>query len=598
MDDDPFAALHAFDDSRRLTGANRYYPLPAVVLVPRGPAADDGAAHGRWIALVLSLASALGWEEPLPRVHAHAAGVMLAFAAPPDLLFTATEVNEWAWERAAAAHPRQAECGFEPAHPARDDAVAHFTARAAAERSRPLARLVAAAAWRGVPLLDDDDSVSVGEGAGSVVFARAALPLAMDLPWPQLHAVPKVLITGSNGKTTTTRLLAAMAAAAGHVAGFCSTEGVVIAGQTVLAGDYAGPAGARAVLRHPAVTVALLETARGGILRRGLAMQRADVAIVTNVSADHLGEYGIDTLADIARTKLVLAHALGGQGHLVLNGQDETLLRTAVMQRHAAAAPWALFAREHDAPLPQALRARGGSTCGALAGRLLLSLAGVEHDLGAIADMPLTLDGAAAFQIENLAAAALTAALLGWPLDAVRATLLRFGASPQDNPGRLQRWQHRGATVLMDYAHNPDGLAQLLTVARALQPHRLGLLLGQAGNRSDEAIADLARTAAGFAPDRVIVKELPGMLRGRPLGEVPAIIEAALLSAGLAPQHLRRQADEDAAAQELLAWARPGDVVVLPVHTAAVRERLLPLKHGAPSGADAGAVVSGDDQGG
>ena len=598
MDDDPSAALHAFDDSRRLTGANRYYPLPAVVLVPRGPAADDGAAHGRWIALVLSLASALGWEEPLPRVHAHAAGVMLAFAAPPDLLFTATEVNEWAWERAAAAHPRQAECGFEPAHPARDDAVAHFTARAAAERSRPLARLVAAAAWRGVPLLDDDDCVSVGEGAGSVLFARAALPLAMDLPWPQLHAVPKVLITGSNGKTTTTRLLAAMAAAAGHVAGFCSTEGVVIGGQTVLAGDYAGPAGARAVLRHPAVTVALLETARGGILRRGLAMQRADVAIVTNVSADHLGEYGIDTLADIARTKLVLAHALGGQGHLVLNGQDETLLRTAVMQRHAAAAPWALFARDHDAPLPQALRARGGSTCGALAGRLLLSLAGVEHDLGAIADMPLTLDGAAAFQIENLAAAALTAALLGWPLDAVRATLLRFGASPQDNPGRLQRWQHRGATVLMDYAHNPDGLAQLLTVARALQPHRLGLLLGQAGNRSDQAITELARTAAGFSPDRVMVKELPAMLRGRPPGEVPAIIEAALLSAGLAPERLLHEPDEETAAMALLAWARPGDLVVLPVHTAAVRERLLPLKHGAPSGADAGAVVSGDDQGG
>jgi len=578
-------APHAFEESRRLTGPNRSSATPAVVLVPLGPAAHDGATHGHWMAQVHAMCLALGWPSPAPRVHVpncemsrsadEPAGVMLAFVAPPDTLFTATEVNEWAWERACAAHPAQAAAGFATAHPADDDPVAHFRARAAAERSRPVARLVAAAAERGLPLLQDDDTVSIGEGAGSVVYARAALPLPMDVPWNRLHAVPKVLVSGSNGKTTTTRLLAAMAQAAGYVPGLCSTEGVVVAGRTVVSGDYAGPAGARAVLRHPEVTAALLETARGGILRRGLAVQQADVAVVTNVSADHLGEYGIHSVEDVAEAKLVLAHAVADWGTLVLNGADSTLLRVAARLPHTQAARWGLFAQEHGTAILDVLRQHGGSTCGVHQGRLLLSLHGQPHDLGAVADMPLSLGGAAAFNIENLAAATLAAALMGWPLDALKQVLHQFGQQLQDNPGRLQALHHRGASVLMDYAHNPDGLAQLLTVARALKPQRLGLLLGQAGNRNEQAITELARTAVRFKPDRVLIKELPQMLRGRAPGEVPALLEQALLAAGLPAAQLAHEADEEAAALALLQWSQPGDVLVLPVHTAAVRERLL-----------------------
>ena len=579
----PPEANHAFEDSRRLTGANRYFASASVVLVPLGPAADDGAAQGRWIAQVVSMCGALSWPAANPRVHDHASGVMLAFAAPPEALFTATEVNEWAWDQAAAGHPAHAAAGFALAQPATEDPRAHFRALAAAEHSAPLASLATAAAEHGLPLLLDDDTLSIGEGTGSVAYPRTALPLPKDVPWPRLHGVPKVLVTGSNGKTTTTRLLAAMATAAGLTPGLCSTEGVAVAGDTIAEGDYAGPAGARLVLRHPAVSVALLETARGGILRRGLAVQQADVAVITNVSADHFGEHGIHSVEDIAQTKLVLAHAVAQQGMLVLNGSDDTLLRMAVNLPHAAGANWALFARNVDAPIPAALRQRGGSTCGARGGeggggsanRLVLSLHGQDHDLGAVADMPLSLGGAAAFNIDNLAAAALTAALLGWPLDAVRSALHGFGARPQDNPGRLSRHLHRGATVLVDYAHNPEGLTQLLTVARALQPRRLGLLLGQAGNRTDDAITHLAHTAAGFAPDRVLIKELPLMLRGRAAGSVPALIDQGLQDGGLAAGQWAHEPDEETAARALLGWAQAGDVVVLPVHTAAVRARLL-----------------------
>ncbi len=563
-----------FEDSRRLTGPNRYFDRPAVVLTALGAAADSAAAHRCWAERIATLCTALGWHAPEPHAQRHAGGAMLAFAAPEDVLFTATDVNEWAWERCAS------EAGFDFAQPLSDDVAtiaAFFAARAERERSRPLARLKAAALAHGLPCFDDDDTLSIGAGAGSVNYPRAALPLAMDVPWPRLHDVPTILVTGSNGKTTTTRLLAAMATAAGHSAGLCSTEGVVVGGDAVAVGDYAGPAGARAVLRHRGVDFAVLETARGGLLRRGLALRRADAAVVTNISADHFGEYGIHSLEDIAQAKLIVAHALRGGASLVLNAADECLMRVAARLPHAAAAKQALFAQSHDHPALAALRVQGGSTCGARAGRLWLAVEGQNHDLGAVAELPLAVGGAAAYNLDNIAAAALAAHAAGLPLSAIRDTLARFGAQPQDNPGRLERWAHRGATVLIDYAHNPDGLAQLLHVARALETKRLSLLLGQAGNRDDVAIAELARTAVRFAPDRVLIKELPQMLRGRAVGDVPAVIERALVAAGLPPQRIGHQADEAAAAEQLLQWAEPGDVIVLPLHTSAARAQVAAL---------------------
>jgi UDP-N-acetylmuramyl tripeptide synthase len=163
---------------------------------------------------------------------------------------------------------------------------------------------------------------------------------------------------------------------------------------------------------------------------------------------------------------------------------------------------------------------------------------------------------------------------LKFPTAAIIGTVQRFGAGPRDNPGRLEQWRHRGAIVLIDYAHNPDALAKLLRVARALRPRQLALLLGQAGNRDDAAIADLAATAARFAPDRVILKELPLMLRGRAQGEVPVLLERALTAAGMAANRIMHEPDEESAARRLLDTAEAGDVIVLPIHTRAVRERL------------------------
>jgi UDP-N-acetylmuramyl tripeptide synthase len=154
--------------------------------------------------------------------------------------------------------------------------------------------------------------------------------------------------------------------------------------------------------------------------------------------------------------------------------------------------------------------------------------------------------------------------------------LARFGALNSDNPGRLQRWRREGVEVLLDYAHNPDGLQGLLTMARALAPKgRLGLLLGQAGNREDEAIRALARTAAHAAPERVVLKDLPGFLRGRAPGEIPALLLEELRRAGVDEARLQVVLSETEAARSLLAWAQAGDVLVLPVHGMEAREQLV-----------------------
>ena len=580
---------HGFADSRRLTGPNRWYAGTAVTLTPLGPAAQDGGVHARWVARVQAACRHLGWPAPQPRVLPDVHEPLLLFAAPDDALFTATEVSEWAWERSAAEAAEAGVtgvAGFDLAQDLGDDhsALAVFAQRAAAEQRPGQRALQSAAAERGLPVFIDDEALSLGAGSGSRTWPLDDLPAVADVPWPALHDVPTALVTGSNGKTTTVRLLAAIAAAAGVPAGCCCTEGVFVEGLALdggaYSGDYSGPAGARTVLRHPTVELAVLETARGGLLRRGLAVARADAAVVTNVSADHLGEYGIAGVEDIAEAKLVVARALLHSGTLVLNGGDAVLMAVAARMPHVqalrAAGRVALFGRDDEHPALVALRQTGGSTCGVRDGRLLWWHGGACADLGAVADLPLTLRGAAPHNTENIAAAVLAAHALALPETAIRLTLSRFGAQALDNPGRLERWSHNGATVLIDYAHNPDGLAQLLAVARALLPARarLGLLLGQAGNRDDAAIVDLARTAAAGRPDRIVIKELPEMLRGRPLGAVPGLIAATLRAAAFDASRVTLQPDEEAAAHALLAWAKPGDVLVLPIHTTAVRVRL------------------------
>lgn len=473
--------------------------------------AGNPQLRDRWRDRVRAAAEALGWPGPTLAERQHRTGTTLAFTAPLDALLTATSVNEWALLAAAD-----------------DLAIAHE--QDAEEEELPPVETAQAIAW-----LRDRAASERGSVPEEVIASvRPDVPIA--------------LVTGSNGKTTTTRLIAAMLRADGHVAGYCCSDGVFVADERIVAGDYSGPEGARRVLGDPRVTAAVLETARGGLLRRGLVVPRADAAVITNIAADHFGDYGIDSLDDLARVKGVVAKALGAEGVLVMNGEDATL---------------------RALPLP-------------FDGEVTWFDDRGESDLLPPSDqMPLALGGAARHNIANAHAAALAAQALGASTAAIRATLRSFGSDNTDNAGRLERFEVAGMQVWIDYAHNPHGLGALLDAARRYAAGgRLGLLLGQAGDRDDDAIRALARTAWQATPSHIVLKDLDGYLRGRAAGDVPALLREELLAAGAREEQIEVSRDETDGVRRLLEWGRPGDLLVLPVHALTAREKAIALVRG------------------
>lgn len=565
-----------FDDSRRLTGANVYFAGCGAALETLGPQARDPVALAAWWMRANAAREALGWAATEPVVRVHASGTSLAFVAPPDQLYTATEVNEWAWCASVGFHDFHA-----PGHPSTHDTLSalHTLQRFAAEEARPDAvALLDAARAHAVPALFDDEALSLGLGVHGRTWTLDALPAIADVPWSMLGAIPAALVTGSNGKTTTVRLIAAMLRAQGLRTAHSCTDGLFVGGgvgggvggadgaiERLDSGDYSGPTGARQLLRRDDVEAAVLETARGGLLRRGLALAKADVAVVTNISADHFGEYGVHSVEDLASVKLTVARAVAEDdaqgGWLVLNAEDP-LLRAQGPQ----VAPRIAWFAVDDRALPA--DAMDLPRCATRDGRLLLD-DGIETlDLGAVADMPLTLGGRARHNVANIAAASLAAMLMGVSVSTIRTVLAGFGRSHADNPGRLQHWAFAGLDIFLDYAHNPEGMAALLDIAQARRgTGRLALLLGQAGNRDDDQVRELAAVVARYTPDLVVVKDIDGYLRGRTAGEVAQVIRTALLGAGMPEAALPVRLREADAAREALSWARAGDVLVLPVHS-------------------------------
>ena len=540
-------------DSRRQTGAGYLLDGPGAaleVLVPeplRAPAAAAWQRHAQ------ALCGALGWggaalvARPFPR------GLSLALAAPVDRLYTATEVNEAAWRAA------RAEIEGTPG-PDRDAEVERLRAASTAEADASLADLVAAAEARGVPLVWDDDAVTVGLGARGRTFAPDALPAPDAVDWDAVGAIPTALVTGTNGKSTTVRMVAGMAQAAGETVGTCSTDAIYVGGELVERGDFSGPLGARAVMRDRRVTMAILETARGGLLRRGVPVPRVTAAALTNVAADHLGDYGIDTVQDLARAKLVVAKALGPGGVLVAPA-DEPVASAAVRHLLAGLAArgitvaWTALDPATEAPAP-------------LAASVVDDAVALRGDAGwrpvcPVQAIPAALGGAARHVVRNALTAAALAAALGLSPEAIGAGLRAFRSDPDDNPGRANCFTVNGASVIVDYAHNAHGLQALAELSAHWDARRRLVMASSAGDRSDRDLAAMCDVLAAFQAERYLLADLPDYLRGRAPGEVPTRLAEALRQRGVAPDALVPLPDPVAGARWALDWCRPGDLAVL-----------------------------------
>lgn len=380
----------------------------------------------------------------------------------------------------------------------------------------------------------------------------------MLFPAGQSGRIPLVAVTGVNGKTTTTRLIAYLLQATGRKVGMTCTDGMYLDGRRTSTRDCSGPQSARAVLLNPLVEAAVLETARGGILREGLGFDRCDVAVVTNIGAgDHLGLRGIDTVEELARVKRTVVEAVAPEGFAVLNAADTLVAGMA----SACPGKVVFFSRDDRHPVVATHQAADGQAVLVRDGAIVLVHGHREEVLLPLDDVPMTRRGSVPFQVENVLAAAAAAWVLPIPLADIRAGLRTFWADPRQVPGRFNVFAIGGAAVIVDYAHNPSAVAALV---RALDgfPARRRTLVFSGCNRRDVDVQEMGRLAGdGF--DRVILYQDWGN-NDRSDGELNHIFRRGL-TAGQRAGLILDTASEKEALETALQNLGPDDLVVLGV---------------------------------
>jgi cyanophycin synthetase len=344
--------------------------------------------------------------------------------------------------------------------------------------------------------------------------------------------IPVIAVTGTNGKTTTVRLIAHLARAAGHTVAYTTTDGVYRDQALVEEGDYSGFSGAAKALAQPGIDFAVLETARGGILLRGIGTDHNDVAVVTNVTEDHLDQYGIRTIDQLAEVKSTVTRITRPDGWDVLNADDPRVL---AMRRQATGRPW-LFSLDADHPAIRTTLAEGGRAISVL-DRMLVVMSSRRHvhHLLPLEDIPVALAGISSPYLRNAMAATAAALAAGISEEAVAEGLRSFVLDPESNPGRANLFELDGRVVVIDYAHNEDGMRGLIEICQGLRSRsaRIFLAFGTAGDRTNAILHRLAYTAAR-GTDRPAIAELHRYLRGRDPKDLVERLQAGLQDGGKA----------------------------------------------------------------
>jgi cyanophycin synthetase len=367
--------------------------------------------------------------------------------------------------------------------------------------------------------------------------------------------IPIFAITGTNGKTTTTRLIAHVLRNSGHTVGFTTTDGTYIGNDQITKGDNTGPVSAQLVLKDPTVDVAVLETARGGIIRSGLGFDHADVGVVLNVAADHLGLKDVNTLEDLARVKSVIPRAVSKRGYAVLNAEDELVYK----MRELVDGRVVCFSMDENHPNIRRRAERGKVSCVFENGFVTILKGKWKVRVEKVANIPLTYGGRAEFMIQNVLAATLACFVHGVAIEDIRVGLTTFNAGTAQTPGRLNFIEVGSVTVLMDYAHNPAG-ARGLTDFISKLPHKYRTaVLNGTGDRRDDDIREFAQVIADNF-DRIVIRR-GNYLRGRSEEEMFALLQEGIARSENTPQ-VRVIPESQEAIRHAIKNGRKGELVV------------------------------------
>ena len=426
----------------------------------------------------------------------------------------------------------------------------------------------------GIDVISPNVSDKLSENGGGIIEVNAAPGFRMHLapsegigrnvaehvidmlyPTGSPSRIPIISITGTNGKTTVTRLIAHVLRGGGLTVGYTTTDGTYIQNQQIVQGDNTGPVSAQLVLKDPTVQVAVLETARGGIIRAGLGFDHCDIGVVTNVAADHLGLKDVNTLEDLARVKAVVPRAVSRRGFAVLNAEDPLVYK----MRDAVEGTCVYFSMDENHPNIRRQAEKGRTSCVLESGYVTILKGKWKVRIEKVVNVPLTYGGRAEFMIQNVLAATLACFVHGVSLEDLRVGLTTFNAGTALTPGRLNFVEIGDATVLMDYAHNPAGLRGLTSFINKLPNKYRTVVLNGTGDRRDDDIREFAKIAADNF-DRIVIRA-GHYLRGRTEEEMFALLQEGIAQSENSPQ-VRIIPDSRTAIHHAIKHARKKELVV------------------------------------
>lgn len=368
--------------------------------------------------------------------------------------------------------------------------------------------------------------------------------------------IPLVSITGTNGKTTTTRLIGHVLGILGKNVGMTTTGGIYINNKCVYKGDTTGYYSAKTVLMNKEIDAAVLETARGGIIRKGLAYDLADVAVITNITEDHLGIDGIDTMEDLAYVKALVAEAVKDDGYVVLNADDPVSI--TIIKRIKSKK--IMFSKDKYNPILRKNIKSGG--CGVYVHEGIMYVEGDKYvvPLINVKDIKITLEGKLDYNIENAMAAC--AALVGLKVDysTIKEGLMNFYGDEDFNPGRFNMYDIKGTTVVLDYGHNIEGYKAVLRGAKNISHNKLVGVIGVPGDRTNSSVEEVGKIA-GQNFDYIYIKEDRDR-RGRKIGEIAKLLERGVIKSGFDHKKLKVILDERDALEKAIDSSRPGDLII------------------------------------